>query len=201
MNSLQENKVIGLKEIVIVVLMSALSIGIYLFCAMPFMASPKWSVLGGYSLGALISGPVFVLAITKAPKIGASFLFFAVKGIYAIVMGQIPTGIVYLVGGVLCELVMFGMYKDIKKATVSYCLHSVIFGIGSFTPMFLAADVYAKQMLDAGMDQSVVDAMVYDLIAPSFLAIAGALLIVGSIMGVFIGYKVLKKHFRPAGVA
>ncbi|MFV0362449.1 MAG: MptD family putative ECF transporter S component [Suipraeoptans sp.] len=197
-----EKKFVGLKEIVIVVLLAVLTIVVNMVTAIPFMASPKWSVWGGYTLGALISGVIYVLIIAKAPRIGTNLMFFAVKALYALIMGQTPTALVYLTGGVICELITLnGGYKQQWRAGISYAVHSVIFGIGSFTPMFIGADAYAQQMRDAGISQEIVDSMVYDLVAPGFVMITSVLLVIASALGMIIGMKMLKKHFRPAGVA
>lgn len=199
--SSKNNNFIGLKEIVIVVLLSVLTIVINLICAIPFMASPKWSVWGGYTLSTLISGPIYVLMISKSSKKGTNLLFFGVKALYTLIMGQVPTAIVYLLGGVICELIVLnGGYRNALRAGIAFAVHNVIFGIGSFTPMFLGADSYAQQMLDSGMEQSAVNAMVYDLVAPDFVLISTVLLVVASALGMLIGVKTLKKHFKPAGV-
>lgn len=201
MNKKDERQIVGLKEVVVVVLLSVLTLAVTLVCAIPFVASPQWSVWGGYTLAALISGPIFILMISKAPKTGTAFLFFFVKALYVLMMGQIPTALVYCLGGVICELVLMkGGYKSPFRLALSYALHSVIFGIGTFTPLFMNAAGYAKQLLDAGMDQGIVNTMVYDLTMPGFLAIATIALIGGSAVGVLIGLKLLKKHFQPAGV-
>lgn len=197
-----KRKFIGLKEIVIVVLLAALTLVVNMITAVPFMASPRWSVWGGYTLSVLIGGPIYVLMVAKAPLVGTNLLFFAVQALFTLILGQAPTAFVYLLGGVICELITLnGGYKQPWRAGIAYCVHSVIFGIGSFTPMFIGADAYAQQMLDAGMSKEIVDSMVYDLIAPGFVAISSALLVVASAVGMVIGMRLLKKNFKPAGVA
>lgn len=201
MSSLKESKIVGLKEIVIVVLLGVLIIIVNIVTAIPFMTSPKWSVWGGYGLATLISGPIFILMISKAPKVGTNFLFFIVKALQVFIMGQVPTTLVYLLGGVICELIMLkDGYRNPFRVGISYAVHSVIFGIGTFTPIFLGADAYAEQMLASGMDEAMVNSMIYGFVKPSFVLISTVILIVASILGVLLGMKMMKKHFKPAGV-
>lgn len=201
---------IGLKQIVIIVLLSVLTIVVSMVTGIPFMTSPKWSVLGGYSLAALINGMIYVLIITKSPMRGTNLLFFGVKALYVLVMGQIPTVIVYLIGAIICEGITWNDgYKKPLIAGISYTVHNVIFSIGTFTPIFLNPTSYGEQMtaqmaeygMDAESIEVMVNAMIYDLVAPGFVLLASAMIAIASVIGMFIGVKMMKKHFKPAGVA
>lgn len=203
-----EKKFIGLKQVVVVVLLTLLNIVISMISGLPFSFSPKLMVLVGYSLAALLNGIVYVLMIAKSPIRGTNLLFFGVKVIYVILFGQIPTGIVYLVGGIICEAITWNDgYKKPLKAGSSFAIHNVVFSIGSFTPIFLNPEAYAQHMrenmasMDPDMVETMVHAMIYELVEPSFLLLAIVLIIVGSAIGFFAGMKMMKKHFRPAGVA
>lgn len=197
-----EKKFIGIKEVVTIVLFSVLSIVVGMVTGIPFMASPTWSVLGGYSLMSLINGMVYVLMITKSPVGGTNFLFLGVKVLYVLLLGAVPTALVYLVGAFICEAITWNNgYQKPVVAGISYSLHNVIFGIGSFTPMILNPESYAQQMRDYGMDEEMVHEMVYGLVEPSMLALVTLLIVIFSVIGMFLGVKMMKKHFQPAGVA
>ena len=50
---------------------------------------------------AIISGPIYALMISKAPKIGTQVLFFGLKGLYMLLMGQVLTGVIFIIGGII----------------------------------------------------------------------------------------------------
>ncbi len=72
-----DSKFIGIKEIVVVTLFSVLTFVVSMLTAMPFAASVYLQLYVGYALMAIISGPIYVLMISKAPKIGTQVLFSA----------------------------------------------------------------------------------------------------------------------------
>ena len=86
-----DSKFIGIREIVVVTLFSVLTFVISMLTAMPFAASVHLQLYVGYALMAIISGPVYVLMISKAPKIGTQVLFFGIKGSYMLLMGQVSS--------------------------------------------------------------------------------------------------------------
>ena len=197
-----DSKFIGIREIVVVTLFSVLTFVVSMLTAMPFAASVHLQLYVGYALMAIISGPVYVLMISKAPKIGTQVLFFGIKGSYMLLMGQVVTGIIFIIGGVLCELIVMGNgYRNAVKSAAAYALHTTLYGLGSFFPVIFFADNYAKQLIDKGYKQELVDTMLSLYRSPLIVATVALVLIVSSVIGMFIGSRMMKKHFRPAGVA
>ena len=198
----KESKFIGIKEIVVVTLFSVLTFVVSMLTAMPFAASVYLQLYVGYALMAIISGPIYVLMISKAPKIGTQVLFFGLKGLYMLLMGQVLTGVIFIIGGVLCELIVMGDgYRNAVKSGASYALHTTLYGLGSFFPVIFFADNYAKQLIDKGYKQELVDTMLSLYRSPVIVATVALVLIVSSVIGMLIGSRMMKKHFQPAGVA
>ena len=197
----KESKYIGIREIVIVTLFSVLTFVVSMLTAMPFAASVHLQLYVGYALMAIISGPIYVLMIGKAPKIGTQVLFFGIKGLYMLLMGQVLTGVIFIIGGVLCELIVLGDgYRNVPKSGAAYALHMTLYGLGSFFPVLFFADNYASQLIDKGYKQELVDTMVSLYRSPVIVVTVSLVLIVSSIIGMLIGSRMMKKHFRPAGV-
>ena len=198
----KESKFIGIKEIVVVTLFSVLTFVVSMLTAMPFAASVHHQLYVGYALMTIISGPIYVLMISKAPKIGTQVLFFGIKGLYMLLMGQVVTGVILIIGGMLCELIVMGDgYRNAVKSGAAYELHMTLYGLGSFFPVIFFADNYAKQLIDKGYKQELVDTMLSLYRSPLIVTTVALVLIVSSVIGMFIGSRMMKKHFRPAGVA
>lgn len=202
MNPKSENNIIGLREIISVTLFSVLTFVVSMVAAMPFAASVHLQLYLGYALMAIISGPIYVLMISKSSKGGTQILFFAIKGLYMLLMGQVMTGIIFIVAGIICELiVMNGGYHKTVQAGAAYMLHNTIYGLGSFFPMLFFAETYAEQLIDKGYDKSLVDTMVALYQSPLIIVTVIITLCISSAVGMFIGMKMMKKHFKPAGIA
>ena len=196
-----DSKFIGIREIVVVTLFSVLTFVVSMLTAMPFAASVHLQLYVGYALMAIISGPIYVLMISKAPKIGTQVLFFGIKGLYMLLMGQVLTGVIFIIGGLGERIVMGDGYHNVVKSGAAYALHTTLYGLGSFFPVIFFADNYAKQLIDKGYKQELVDTMLSLYRSPLIVATVALVLIVSSVIGMFIGSRMMKKHFRPAGVA
>ena len=197
-----ERKFVGLKEIIIVVLFSVLTFIVSMVTALPFAASVHLQLYVGYALMAIISGPIYVLMISKAPKVGTQVLFFAVKGLYMLIMGQALTGIIFIVGGFICELiVMNDGYHNVIRSGAAYMLHMTLYGLGSFFPVLFMGNVFSEQLLSRGYDAAAVDTMVSLYSSPLIILTVVLTLCVSSAVGMFIGSRMMKKHFVPGGAA
>lgn len=197
-----ERKFVGLKEIIIVVLFSVLTFIVSMVTALPFAASVHLQLYVGYAFMAIISGPIYVLMISKAPKIGTQVLFFAVKGLYMLIMGQVLTGVIFIVGGFICELiVMNDGYHNVIRSGAAYMLHMTLYGLGSFFPVLFMGNVFSEQLLSRGYDAAAVDTMVSLYSSPLIILTVVLTLCVSSAVGMFIGSRMMKKHFVPGGAA
>lgn len=197
-----QSKYIGLREIILVTLFSVLTFVVSMVTAMPFAASVHLQLYAGYALMAIISGPIYVLMISKSSKIGTQILFFGIKGLYMLLMGQVVTGIIFILGGVICELIVAkGGYHSTVRAGAAYMVHTTLYGLGSFFPMLFFADSYAQQLIEKGYQQELVDMMISLYQSPVIIVTVILCLCVSSAIGMFIGAKMMKKHFQPAGIA
>ncbi|MGL6198854.1 MAG: MptD family putative ECF transporter S component [Lachnospiraceae bacterium] len=197
-----QSKYVGFRDIVIVTLFSVLTVIISAVTAIPFAASVYLQLYLGYALSAIICGTVYVLMISKSPKIGTQLIFFGVKGIYMMLAGHVIVGVIFIIGGLVCELIVLnGGYENPLRTGLAYMVHNTVYGMGSFFPMWLFADSYTKQLIDAGHDADSVNTMVETYNSPLIIVTVVLCLCVFSAFGAWIGVKMLKKHFQPAGVA
>ena len=200
--SKKNSKFIGLKEVIIVTLFSVISFVISMVTAIPFAASVMLQLYAGYALMAIITGPVYVLMINKSSKIGTQVLFFGIIAIYYLLIGQIPTGIIFIVTGFICELICMknGYHKPVQ-AGAAYALHMTVYGLGNFFPILILGETYFQGLIDKGVGAEKVNIMKETYSNPVIVLTVVLTLCVSSIIGMVIGYLMLKKQFAPAGVA
>jgi len=200
--SKKSRKGLGLKEIILVTLFSILTFVISMVTALPFGGSVMLMLYAGYALMAIISGPVYVLMISKSSKIGTQILFFGVKALYYLLIGQVLTGVIFFVTGFICEAICLkdGYHKPLQ-AGAAYALHTTIYGLGSFFPVIILGENYTNGLIAKGYAEETVNTMVSTYKNPVIVLTVILTLVVTSAIGMFIGYLLMKKHFVPAGIA
>ena len=197
----KNRKGLGLKEVILVTLFSVLTFVISMITAIPFASSVMMQLYAGYALMAIISGPVYVLMISKSSKRGTQLLFIGIKALYFLLMGQVLTGVIFLVAGCICEIICLndGYHKPLQ-AGAAYALHTTIYGLGSFFPVIILGDTYVQGLIDKGYAEETVNTMVTTYRNPVIVLTVILMLVVTSAIGMFIGSLMMKKQFAPAGI-
>ncbi|MFV0529115.1 MAG: MptD family putative ECF transporter S component [Lachnospiraceae bacterium] len=194
--------VIGFRDIVLIALLTVLSIVIQLVTAIPFAAVPQLMMFVSVALIMLLCGPIYVLIMAKAPRRGAAFLFAGLMALYFIILGQVFISISYLICALLCECVLLGDgYKKPLRITFAYMIFAAFYVLGSFLPYLVLAEQYTQQLLASGVAQASITDMMRWFTSPVMLLLAALNACVFAALGSFLGFKMLKKHFRPAGAA
>jgi energy-coupling factor transport system substrate-specific component len=194
-------KFVDLKDIVLVTLLTALCMVAVTLVVLPFAANITlvlWVVSG---LDMLICGAIYMLMVAKAPRYGTQFIFsFLFAVYYFITNGMILISLMILVVGILRELLMLkDGYHSPVRLTVAYGL----FGLGiMYAPIVLIA-VTKEQVIAAvianGFTREYAETM-FAVYSPLNILIGTLLTMVGAVLGCLSGYRMLKKHFRPAGI-
>lgn len=164
------------------------------------------AVLPGFSnvllpgIAALISGCVYMLMVAKVQHFGAITVMGTVIGLFLFVSGHF---VVSLIIGVACSVVadliaQAGKYKNKAGILLSYIVFS--YGLtGPVLPLWLMKDAYVESLLAKGKDASYIDS-VFAHINTTTLWICIAATLVLSIIGGLFGQKMMKKHFKKAGI-
>lgn len=83
-------------------------------------------------------------------------------------------------------------FIGIKEIVVVTLFSVLTFVVSMLTAMTFAASVHLQEL---------VDTMLSLYRSPVIVAMVALVLIVSSVIGMFIGSRMMKKHFQPAGVA
>lgn len=150
---------------------------------------------------ALICGVIYLLLVMKVQKTGPVIFMGLITAIIYFATGTftILVVITYLVACIAAEIIRrAGGFGNMAANIVSYGVFSIGL-VGSPLPIWMFREDFLQQMIDQGMPDAYVSTLA--AMTPSWVLI---LMIVATfifgIIGGCIGSRLLKKHFKKAGL-
>ena len=188
MSTANPNK-LKIKDIITVVLLALINVVIF-FASSVLYATPITIILMPVFF-ALLEGIVYFIIGTKVKKPGAILIYSIVR---AIMGGYLPYIILFILSGVIAELLLWKMgYGNAKALTVSYIINQVLAAVGStIIPYAIAAKAMADQMVTDGRQDAILAASQMLQSWVSVALVAGV--IVAAFIGAAIGKGIVKKH-------
>lgn len=152
------------------------------------------------SVVALLFGGVIILFLIKqVPKFGVlSLLFFVLMLIFTLLgMGYLPWFLSSMTGAVLADLIAAtSQYQSRWKNALGYGIMQVGLAAGGIIPAWFFADSFRKTWVEKGMSDT---GMIEESIQLYTSYMGGVILLtsfLGGFFGIYVGYKILEKHFR-----
>lgn len=178
-----------IKYIITVVLLSLINVVIF-FASSLLYATPITIILMPVFF-ALLEGVVYFIIGTKVKKPGAILIYSIVR---AIMGGYLPYIILFILSGVIAELLLWKIgYGNGKALTVSYIINQVFAAFGSTViPYAIAAKAMADQAVSDGRQDNILKASEILRSWWSVALVAGV--IVAAFIGAMIGRRIVKKH-------
>lgn len=178
-----------IKDIITVVLLSLINVVIF-FASSLLYATPITIILMPVFF-ALLEGVVYFIIGTKVKKPGAILIYSIVR---AIMGGYLPYIILFILSGVIAELLLWKIgYGNGKALTVSYIINQVFAAFGSTViPYAIAAKAMADQAVSDGRQDNILKASEILRSWWSVALVAGV--IVAAFIGAMIGRRIVKKH-------
>ena len=178
-----------IKDIITVVLLSLINVVIF-FASSLLYATPITIILMPVFF-ALLEGVVYFIIGTKVKKPGAILIYSIVR---AIMGGYLPYIILFILSGVIAELLLWKIgYGNGKALTVSYIINQVFAAFGSTViPYAIAAKAMADQAVSDGRQDNILKASEILRSWWSVALVAGV--IVAAFIGATIGRRIVKKH-------
>ena len=188
MSTVTANK-LKIKDIITVVLLSLINVVIF-FASTLLYISPITIILMPVFF-ALLEGVVYFIIGTKVKKPGAILIYSIVR---AIMGGYLPYIILFILSGVIAELMLWKIgYGNGKALTVSYIINQVFAAFGStIIPYAIAAKAMADQAVSDGRQDNILKASEILRSWWSVALVAGV--IVAAFIGAMIGRRIVKKH-------
>lgn len=188
MKNASTNK-LKIKDIITVVLLALINVVIF-FASSLLYATPVTIILMPVFF-ALLEGVVYFIIGTKVKKPGAILIYSIVR---AIMGGYLPYIILFILSGVIAELLLWKIgYGNGKALTISYIINQVLAAFGStIIPYGIAAKAMADQMVTDGRQDNILAA---SQILQSWWSVALVVgVIVAALVGAMIGKRIVKKH-------
>ena len=188
MKTTNTNK-LKIKDIITVVLLALINVVIF-FASSLLYATPVTIILMPVFF-ALLEGVIYFMIGTKVKKPGAILIYSIVR---AIMGGYLPYIILFILSGVIAELLLWKIgYGNGKALTISYIINQVFAAFGSTViPYGIAAKAMADQMVSDGRQDNILAA---SQILQSWWSVALAVgVIVAAFIGATIGKRIVKKH-------
>lgn len=185
------NKKLKVKDIITVVLLALINIVIF-FASSLLYITPITIVLMPVVFG-LLEGIVYFIIGTKVKKPGAIMIYSVVRSILA---GYIPYIILFLLAGIIAELILWKAgYGNLKALTVTYIISQVLAAFGStIYPYALAASSMAEMAVTDGRQENI--NMASNMLIPYGWIVLALGVVLASFIGALIGKKVVKKHIE-----
>ncbi len=149
---------------------------------------------------AIAGGIPFMLFITRVEKFGMITLMGIIISILIFLTGMsyltVLTGLIFPILADL--LIRSGKFKDFKKIAIGTGVFS-LWSFGGFLPLWIMRDSY-KEMMAQGYGVEYANT-VFSLVPDWSIIAYIVMIVIGGIIGAYLGRAMLKKHFERAGIA
>lgn len=186
-----------------------ISIGVYTaiyFVLVTIATFGSALILPGFSnvflpgIAALISGCVYMLMVSKVPHFGAITVMGTVMGLFLFVSGHFAVSLVIGIGcSVAADLIArAGHYQSKAGILASYIVFS--YGLtGPVIPLWMMKDAYIASLEAKGKDAAYIDNLFANINSTTFIICLVATLVLAILGGLF-GQRMMRKHFKKAGI-
>ena len=191
----QEQVYINFRNVVLIIGLALVAYILQMMATIPFTANPFMLAFFSTGAGMLLGGTFYVLVMRKAPYRGTILLYTFVPSIMLLFMGTPYVVLVFVVGALIAEAIFWkNPERSIPKLYMSYAIYATFWGLGTYLPAYLQKDALLEKVTATGGGEELFAA--YDkLYTLPYVSLSVVIAIVCSILGVFIGTKIFKKHF------
>ena len=192
----------GAKESITTGIFTALILFLHLALLMLLHFLPGVLVLFKESIVALVTGPVYVLLITKVPRRGVFTVCGFATAVTYWMFGFLTVGVVTALGGFLADNIAFSHgFRNPARNTAAYIVFSLSKAVGTYIPFYLWGNAFVESLLAMGKgNEAFIAIFTTNLSLSMGLGIVAANAVCAA-LGFMLGYRMLRTHFTRAGVA
>ncbi len=191
------NKLNG-RDFITIGIFNAISIVIYMAVAFA-LATTVVGLFIASGAAFMVAAISYVLMGVKIKKKGVFTISGILLGLIALSGGHIPHAISAVIGGVICDLVS-GNYENKGRIILGYGIFALADFLGTTSPFFLfGTAAFVERATKWKMSEEQINQAISYFTIPWTIGF-GILTFVLACIGAFVATKLLKKHFKKAGV-
>lgn len=195
-------KKLTVRDIVTVAIMIALFFAISIVIGMGTVTMPILYLYGTAGIEMFIGAIFYLVAANRVNKHGLLFIWILIYGLITAAMGYVFM-LPYFIGlAIICELTMIGKntYRNPNRNMIGWCTYAIGMFLGIGVPCWIAWESYQKQALAGGFADTTLKLQYEMVSSPSLILVGVAVTVILSALGILFAQKILKKHFKKAGI-
>ncbi|OZI10500.1 hypothetical protein CEW92_16545 [Bacillaceae bacterium SAS-127] len=175
------------------------NIAMIIILSIAITVSSVFSESIGGGLGALLTGPVYIIMANKINKKGVLFFSSTILGLFFIAMGMLQYLPVYIFFGILSEWAMRGKdsYRNTFRNAIGYSVYYLGFCFSGVFPLMFFKEQYIAT-LEAYYSPEAMTNMIRLYETPSIVLFMCVLSVIGAFLGCYFGERLFKKHIQKA---
>lgn len=191
-----------IRDVISTVLISMLMIVIQIAINLVCMPNDFVSMVLSTSFSAFACGVVYVLLATRVGKHGCTLIYATMVGIVYLISGNWYLTPWFILVGVISELILIkkDAYQDTRKVIASWSVNGLLHQGTNFLPILFFWDTYYAFAMKSGMEQSYVNAYLHYYTDPFWITFIVIFTLVLAFLGAVVGTRLVRVHFKKAGV-
>jgi energy-coupling factor transport system substrate-specific component len=190
------------KDIVTIAIMMALFYAIAFTIGMGTVAVPILYLYGTAGIEMFLGAIFYLVAANRVNKHGLLFIWVMIYALITAAMGYAFMVPYFVAVAVISELTMIGKdtYRNPIRNMIGWSTYGIGMLLGIGVPCWVAWESYQQQAVASGFADATVK-LQYDMVSSPLLMLVGAIVtVILSALGVLFAQKILKKHFKKAGI-
>lgn len=199
---MNKKKKLTVKDLVFLGIMSTLALVMSFIVGIATSPALAFSFISGAGLSVMFMTLPYFLMAYKVGKRGIFIVYSLVNALLYLLVGFPSMIIIALPLGIICELIMFkeGSYRNLKMNVLVWSLYGGIYSLHGVILLWVMGKHTFKEVFSNMFTDSHFELISRYYYNPYILLIIFALGAIGALLGSFISWKLLKKHFIKAGV-
>ena len=203
MNQLEkQKKKLGARDIITTAAMLVICLVIYAITGALTLPVPFLYLYCCAGIQGFLCAPFFLVAANRIGKHGLMFFWAALMGVIQGLSGYMFLLPYFLLLGGICELVMIGRntYRKPVRTGIGWVVYCLGMIIGNAVPLWVAWESYTQTAAMDGFSNELFEmqmALVHD---PAQMLLACAITCGLAFLGILFGQRLLRRHFKKAGV-